>query len=150
MKAVRGLSVAVAMFACAPLPQTGGVLPGSGTSAAITPADLSVRLYAFAHDSMMGREAATEGGLKAARYLAAEAARLGLEPAGDGGTYYQLVPLTQRSYDEARQIKVDGQPLTLWAEYLPRDAGTAPRSLDGATAIYGGNWGDTASLISRD
>ena len=148
MKAVRGMSLTVAMFACAPLPQTGGVLPGSGTSATITPADLSVRLYAFAHDSMAGREAATEGGLKAARYLAAEAARMGLEPAGDGGTFYQLVPLTQRGYDETRQVRVDGQPLTLWAEYLPRDAGTAPRSLDGTSAIYGGNWGDTATLIS--
>ncbi|MGI9139747.1 MAG: M28 family metallopeptidase, partial [Gemmatimonadaceae bacterium] len=148
MKAVRGLSLTVAMFACVPLPQTGGVLPGSGTSAAITPADLSARLYAFAHDSMAGREAATEGGLKAARYLAAEAARMGLEPAGDGGTFYQLVPLTQRGYDETRQVRVDGQPLTLWAEYLPRDPGTAPRSLDGTSAIYGGNWGDTATLIS--
>lgn len=147
MKAVRGLSLTVAMFACAPLPQT-GALPGSGSSAAITPADLSVRLYAFAHDSMAGREAATEGGLKAARYLAAEAARMGLEPAGDGGTFYQLVPLTQRGYDETRQVKADGQPLTLWAEYLPRDAGTTPRSLDGTSAIYGGNWGDTATLIS--
>src|SRR5687768_3080299 len=152
MKAVRGLSLAVAMFACAPLPQTGDVIQGSGggTSPAITAADLSVHMYAFAHDSMQGRQASTEGGLKAARYLAAEAARIGLEPAGDGGTFYQLVPLAQRSYDEARQIKVDGQPLTLWAEYLPRDAGTAPRSLDGSTAIYGGNWGDTASLISRE
>jgi hypothetical protein len=151
MKAVRGLSLAVAMLACAPLPQTGDVITGSGgTSAAITPADLSARMYAFAHDSMMGREATTEGGLKAARYLAAEAARMGLEPAGDGGTFYQLVPLTQRGYDESRQITVDGQPLTIWAEYLPRDPGTAVRPLDGATAIYGGNWGDTASLISRE
>ncbi len=152
MKAVRGLSLAVATLACAPIPQTGDVITGSGggTSAAITPADLSVRLYAFAHDSMMGREAATEGGLKAARYLAAEAARMGLEPAGDGGTFYQLVPLTQRGYDESRQITVDGQPLTIWAEYLPRDPGTAVRPLDGAAAIYGGNWGDTASLISRE
>jgi len=148
MKAVRGLSLAVAMFACAPLPQTGDVLPGSGggTSAAITPADLSLRMYAFAHDSMMGREAATEGGLKAARFLAAEAARLGLEPAGDAGTFYQLVPLAQRGYDESRQITVDGRPLTVWAEYLPRDPGTAVRPLDGATAIYGGSWGD-ASVI---
>jgi len=152
MTAVQGLSLAVAIFACAPFPQTGDVISGSGggTSAAITPADLSVRMYTFAHDSMAGREAATEGGLKAARYLAAEAARMGLEPAGDGGSYYQLVPLTQRGYDAARQIKVDGQPLTLWAEYLPRDVGTTPRSLDGSTAIYGGNWGDTASLISRE
>ena len=152
MKAVRGLSLAVAMFACAPLPQTGDVITGSGggTSAAITPADLTVRMYAFAHDSMQGREAATEGGLKAARYLAAEAARMGLEPAGDGGTFYQLVPLTKRGYDESRQITVDGQPLTIWAEYLPRDPGTAVRPLAGAVAIYGGNWGDTASLISRE
>jgi peptidase M28-like protein len=152
MKAVRGLSLAVAMFACAPLPQTGDVIQGSGggTSPAITAADLTMHMYAFAHDSMQGRQAATEGGLKAARYLAAEAARIGLEPAGDGGTFYQLVPLTQRGYDEARQIKVDGQPLTLWAEYLPRDPGTAPRPLDGTTAIYGGSMGDTASLISRE
>ena len=35
-----------------------GVAP-SGTSAAITPLDLEVRLSAFAHDSMMGREAGT-------------------------------------------------------------------------------------------
>ena len=151
MKVVRGLSLVVALFACAPLPQTGDVIAGSGgPSAAITPADLSVHMYAFAHDSMLGREAGTEGGLKAARYLAAEAARLGLEPAGDGGTYYQLVPLMERGYDVSRQITVDGQPLTIWAEYLPRDAGTMVRPLDGATAIYGGHWGDTASLISRD
>ena len=71
MKAVRGLSLAVAMFACAPFPQTGDVISGSGggTSAAITPADLSVRMYTFAHDSMTVRVAATEGGLKAARTI---------------------------------------------------------------------------------
>src|SRR5688572_2968708 len=151
MKAVSALTLAVVLSACAPLPQTGGGVPGpGGTSAAITPADLTARMYAFAHDSMQGRAATTEGGLKAARYLAAEAARIGLEPAGDGGSFYQLVPLTTRGYDVSRQITVDGQPLTVWAEYLPRDAGTTPRSLDGSTAIYGGNWGDTASLISRE
>ena len=152
MKAVRGLLLIAALSGCAPLPQSGDVIsrPSGPFSATITPADLSVRMYAFAHDSMLGREAGTEGGLKAARYLAAEAARLGLEPAGDGGSYYQLVPLMERGYDIARQIVVDGQPLTLWAEYLPRDAGTSPRPLDGATAVYGGNWGDTASLISRE
>lgn len=151
MKAVSALSLAVVLSACAPLPQTGGGVPGpGGSSAEITTADLTARMYAFAHDSMLGRQAATEGGLKAARYLAAEAARIGLEPAGDGGSFYQLVPLTSRGYDVARQISVDGQPLTVWAEYLPRDAGTTPRSLDGSTAIYGGNWGDSTSLISRE
>ncbi len=65
-----------------------------GTSAAISAEDLRTRLYIFADDSMMGREAGTIGNAKGAAYLAAEAARLGLEPAGDTGTYYQDIRAT--------------------------------------------------------
>lgn len=38
---------------------------------------------------MMGREAGTIGSVKATAYLAAEVARLGLEPGGDADTYFQ-------------------------------------------------------------
>jgi hypothetical protein len=64
--------------------------PG-GTAADITATDLRSRLYLFAHDSMMGREAGTIGNAKGTAYIAAEAARLGLEPAGDSGTYFQEI-----------------------------------------------------------
>ena len=62
------------------------------TSAAITPADLQVRLTAFAHDSMMGREAGTYWGEKRADYVAMQFRRLGVKPAGDSGGYFQVVP----------------------------------------------------------
>jgi Predicted aminopeptidases len=64
------------------------------TVAAITPADLRTRLYIYADDSMMGREAGTIGDMKATAYIAAEAARMGLEPAGDNGTYFQEIHAT--------------------------------------------------------
>ncbi|HEU4699139.1 MAG TPA: M28 family peptidase [Gemmatimonadales bacterium] len=63
------------------------------TTAAITPAELRTRLWIVAADSMGGRLAGGPGDARATSYLAAEVARLGLEPAGDGGTYFQAVPL---------------------------------------------------------
>jgi hypothetical protein len=68
------------------------VSPPSGTSAAITPRDLEVRLSAFAADSMMGREAGTIWNAKATEYVASQFAKYGLRPAGDSGTYFQTVP----------------------------------------------------------
>jgi len=46
-------------------------------------------LYIYAADSMMGRRVATEGSRKATDYIAAEIRRIGLEPAGDSGTFFQ-------------------------------------------------------------
>jgi hypothetical protein len=64
----------------------------TGTSAAITPADLRLRLTAFAHDSSMGREAGTIWNERATDYVAMQFQRLGLQPAGENGTYFQTVP----------------------------------------------------------
>ena len=69
--------------------------PGPGrTGPAITAADLRTRLYAYADDSMMGRETGTVGNMMATRYIASEVKRLGLEPGGDSGTYFQEIHAT--------------------------------------------------------
>jgi hypothetical protein len=74
-------------------------VPGPGrTGAEITPADLKSRLYLYADDSMMGREAGTIGNYKATAYIAAEVKRLGLEPAGDNGTYFQNIKSTSARF----------------------------------------------------
>lgn len=82
----------------APLPEA---LPRthkpSPTGPAISVEDLKTRLYIFADDSMLGRAAGDIGNLKATAYLAAEAKRIGLQPMGDSGTYFQTVP-TEGSY----------------------------------------------------
>src|SRR5262245_28245149 len=80
----------------APAPAAGPAAPARAavpaTSAYITEQDLERRLFLIAHDSMMGRETGSLGAFKAADYIAAEFRRLGLEPAGDNGTYFQTVP----------------------------------------------------------
>jgi hypothetical protein len=65
--------------------------PGA-TSADITRGDLERRLHAFAHDSMMGREAGTIWNEKATAYVAAQFERAGLKPAGENGGWFQVVP----------------------------------------------------------
>jgi hypothetical protein len=67
------------------------------TTPAITAADLRQRVGIFADDSMLGRDAPGAGDTKAAAYLAAELARLGLEPAGDAGTFFQDVRFGDRA-----------------------------------------------------
>src|SRR5947209_1171001 len=69
---------------------------GPPTTGAIRPLDLMTRLYKFADDSMMGREAGTPWNEKGTDYIASEVKRLGLQPAGDNGTYFQN-PLVRRS-----------------------------------------------------
>jgi hypothetical protein len=77
------------------------VTSSGGTSPAITEDDLKVRLYAFAADSMMGREAGTIWNVKATDYVAAQFARYGLRPAGDSGTFFQVVPSIRRGQPAA-------------------------------------------------
>src|SRR5947209_10569654 len=74
----------------APLPLK---LPPRPTAPEISARDLMTRLYIFADDSMMGREVGTEYNLKGTAYIEREVRRLGLVPAGDGGTYFQNIPL---------------------------------------------------------
>src|SRR4051812_26206185 len=76
-------------LACATAMQT---VPGGLTSPGITAEDLRTRLYIFADDSMMGRQFGTEGNLKGTQYIADELARMGVQPGGVDGTYFQNVP----------------------------------------------------------
>jgi hypothetical protein len=76
----------------APRPDATRSRAAGGTSPEITPEDLEVRLTAFAADSMMGREAGTYWGQKGAEYVAGELKKLGVQPAGENGGYFQVVP----------------------------------------------------------
>ncbi len=96
---------ALALAACSPAPAPASD-PGSagapaGTSAAAAPAagaartspdDVRALLSALAADSMEGRRAATPGSARAARFIAAQLQRAGIQPAGDSA-FYQRVPM---------------------------------------------------------
>jgi hypothetical protein len=117
------------------------------TTAAITAADLKTRLYIFADDSLQGRLLATAGNVKGVEYIAAELKRMGIEPMGDNGTYFQLVNVVDRKFDPSTRFVVGSTTFSPWSDFALRDQGSGARSLDGVPAIFGGTWGDSASLI---
>jgi len=130
--------------------QSGGSLPlkhpARPTTAAITAADLMTRLYIYADDSMQGRETGTIGDVKATDYIAAEARRLGLKPAGDSGTYFQTLPLKTRTFDSTSSFTVNGTKLAPYTDYL--SLSRASVSLGSLPIVYGGVLGDSAHLIA--
>jgi hypothetical protein len=123
------------------------------TTPAITAADLMTRLYIFADDSMMGREAGTAGHAKATEYIARELQRLGVRPGGDNGTYFQAVPLVRRAFDVASTITVEGGPtLRARTDFIATSGGPpggAPRSIRLPT-VYGGIAWDTTNMLRPD
>jgi hypothetical protein len=90
---------------------------------------------------MQGRRSGTPGNVKATDWIAAEARRIGLEPAGEDGGWFQTVPLLRRDLDPATALTVEGRTFKAWTDMIPRDQGTGARPVDGARAIYAGTWG---------
>ena len=123
-----------------------GPLPLKHTAAPTTPAitagDLMSRLYVFADDSMLGRQGGTEGNLKGTAYIEREVRRLGLQPAGDSGGYFQGVPLVRRTWDTTSTLTVNGQTLRLWSDFAPAMPRGLPRALVGKEVVYAGVWGE--------
>lgn len=120
------------------------------TAAAITEADLMTRIYIFADDSMMGRQAGREGNAKGTAYIARELARLGIEPAGDDGTYFQNLPYVVRRYTGRSTLHVDGNALRWMDHFLALPGGAAPAPIERAQVVFGGVAGDTARMISAE
>ena len=126
------------------LPRTHAPRP---TTPAITAADLMTRLYIYADDSMMGRDASTAGNVKATDYIAAQVRRIGLQPAGDSGTYFQTIPLKSRSLDTASTFTVPGGPLVAFADYVPLVR--QPVANDTLGVVFGGMVGDTLHQLTE-
>jgi hypothetical protein len=120
------------------------------TEPGITDADLQTRLYIFADDSMMGRQSGREGNMKGTGYIARELERLGLEPAGDDGTWFQKLPYTVRKYTEASTASVDGQPLAWLTDFVAVPGNFAPRPIENAEVVYGGLVGDTVNTLTAE
>ncbi len=124
-----------------PLPSTEGPLKHAArpTVADITAADLMTRLYVFSDDSMQGRETGTIGDVKATNYIAREARKIGLVPAGDHGTYLQTVPLKQRAVEAASRLTAGGTALAFGKEWGVM--ATSSASAADQPTLYGGTAG---------
>ncbi len=117
------------------------------TTPAIDVRDLQIRLYQFADDSMQGRQVGRVGNRKGTDYIAEEMKRLGIEPAGDNGTYFQNMPFHIRKFTDDSRLTVDGNPLKWNIDFVAVPGQRLPRLIIGAEVVYGGVQGDTTRQI---
>jgi peptidase M28-like protein len=131
------------------LPRHHAPLP---TTSAITAQDLETRLFIIADDSMRGRESGDRGNAMVTDYIASEFRRLGLQPAGDSGTYFQTIPLMNGGFEDTPTFTIRGRALALWQEYTPlapagRMSVSTTAQLTDAPTLYAGQWGDSTLAI---
>jgi hypothetical protein len=86
----------------------------------IRDADLKRDLFAMASEEMRGREGGTLDEMKASIWVADQYAKIGLEPAGEDGTWYQWFNIvrTRVSLTESR-VTIDGQSMALYGDIIP-------------------------------
>ncbi|HTR19240.1 MAG TPA: M28 family peptidase [Gemmatimonadales bacterium] len=104
-----------------------------------------MHLFALAADSMGGRQTGDIGDWKAQEWVAQQFARAGLKAAGEGGTFFQVIPFRRIAPDMASRISTSTADLAVRADFLP--LGQMPLPLDGAHAVFGGSIAYPDSLV---
>jgi hypothetical protein len=100
---------------------------------------------------MLGRQAGGPGNVKATEYLAGEARRMGLRPAGENGGWFQTIPLVLRTLDTTSALRAGDAAFVLRKDFLvipgapnfPFGWGFHGESVP---TVYGGRVGDQPGL----
>ncbi|MBK8250071.1 MAG: M28 family peptidase [Gemmatimonadetes bacterium] len=91
----------------------------------IREADLKRDLYAMAGPAMRGREGGTLDEMTASAWVAEQYRKIGLVPAGEGGTWYQWFNLTRtRVSTVTSSVALNGRAVGLFQDIIP--LGTVP------------------------
>lgn len=103
---------------------------------AITADQIKSYLYFVASDAMEGRDTPSRGLDVTAEFLKMNLSRWGFKPAGDNGTFFQKIELTNESVDAVNNIlQIDGRGFTLNADFF-RLAGSGSAN---ALMVYAGH-----------
>ena len=93
---------------------------------AIRESDLRRDLFAMASPAMRGREGGTLDEMKASMWVAEQYRRIGLEPAGEDGTWFQWFNITRTRVSlTTSRVMMDGQALKLFADVIPLGTASA-------------------------
>src|SRR5690348_1492146 len=101
----------------------GTVRPGQSVPdaiKAIREADLRRDLFAMASPAMRGREGGTLDEMKASIWVADQYRRIGLQPGGENGTWFQWFNITRtRVSVTSSRAGIAGKPLAVFEDIIP-------------------------------
>ncbi|MDB5239936.1 MAG: peptidase, partial [Spirosoma sp.] len=90
--------------------------PGAGKSSnalsAIRESDIKRDLFALAGDHFRGREGGSLDELKASVWIAEQLRAMGLQPAGDDGTFFQFFHIQRTRITETSRMNIGSHQLT--------------------------------------
>jgi len=144
------------LLAATTLPAQQPVSEATRAARAVSGQVMQAHLEFLANDLLEGRKPGTRGGELAALYLKTQFERLGLEPAGDSGTYFHRVPII--SLTPAPTLTVGGtgasQALGYMKDYMLWSMHDEPDVRAQGDLVYVGygivapeyNWNDYAGL----
>jgi hypothetical protein len=128
------VALTLPVLACSSLLAQASPGPRPRPSPEVSTQALLAHVGFLADDALEGRRTGSRGAAVAAHYIAAQFRRLGLEPAGDSGTYFHALPLVTRRVDSRLQASGEGAGAELgWME----DYVLVPRLADSVSAVGG-------------
>jgi hypothetical protein len=144
----RGALPILSLVFLSPLLQAQSALPP------VIPDSLRAHLFAFAADSMGGRQTGEVGDWKAQEWVAAQFRRAGLQPAGEDGTFFQVIPFQRVFVDTATHVRAGPVAFAVGRDVLPFGPPLS-WSLEGVRPVFAGwldrpsSWVDTATAAGR-
>jgi Zn-dependent M28 family amino/carboxypeptidase len=144
-----------ALLAAVPLPIQAQTAPGAALARAVETEVIEAHLTLLADDALEGRGTGQRGGEIAAKYIAAQFARLGLRPGGDDGTYFQRIALVGRRATPRLLAGGDSlEPVVDFVAYAPGPDSAATASGEPLFVGYGIvapelDWNDYAGVDVR-
>lgn len=106
----------------------------------VTPADLQRHIERLASDEFQGRAPSTEGEVLTTRYIVEQFQSRGLEPAGEGGTWFQPVRLVERAAGEHNvQWSANGRAVQFAQDEIVLLGRDASQRIADAPVIFAGH-----------
>ena len=100
--------------------QTPAGIPTPAAIQTIREQDLRTDLFAMAGDAMRGREAGTLDEMRASMWTADQLRKIGLQPMGENGTFFQWFNVRRTRVSTAgSSVRIGGKPFVLWADITP-------------------------------
>jgi Zn-dependent M28 family amino/carboxypeptidase len=104
----------------------------------IQEAPLKAHVQALAADAMEGRAPSTKGGTMAADYIANQLKTMGVEPAGENGTFFQQVPIVESVVNRNFTLSVPGGTYRFYDDVVAFSGTEQPRvHLQGEVVFVG-------------